>query len=218
MINMQHYDQADAPVNPLLSTPVSVEDSGLPLSLLEDMLARQLLESGVSDLADLSRLTALSSRLLETVVEQMRADARLEVLGPHAGSNALRYSLTDGGRRFALEARERSGYVGPAPITETHYSAMIAEQSVYNLQVSRPQMQEAYRDVVIEPALPDKLGSAIHSHKAIFIYGPAGTGKTFLCSKLIRLLQSPVYIPHAVLVGDSSIVSVFDASVHRQHL
>ena len=75
-------------------------------------------------------------------------------------------------------------------------------------------MQDAYADVVISEDLLDRLGTSLHSGKAIFIYGPAGTGKTFLCSRLIRLLQTPVLIPHAIVVGDS-IVRVYDPAVHK---
>ena len=197
-----------------VATPITTEESGLSLAMLEDIVARQMFDTGVIDTFTLEATTALSGRLLEQIIGIMRADARIEVLGPgNDGSNALRYSLTDAGRKFALDARERSGYVGPAPISETHYRSLIQAQSVHNLSVSREQIRNAYTDVVIKPELQDKLGAAMHSSKAILIYGPAGTGKTFLCSRLIRLLDSPVYIPHAVAVGDS-IVRVFDASVH----
>lgn len=197
------------------ATPLSIEDSGLSRSLLEDIVARQLFESGVLDVGGLSASTALSSRLLEVTLNSMRTDARVEVLGPDSSSSkSLRYDLTDGGRQFAREARERSGYVGPAPISENQYRELIQQQSVHKARVTRADMQEVYSDVVIKPKLVDQLGAALHSGKAIFIYGPAGTGKTFLCSRLIQLLKTPVYIPHAIVVGDS-IVRVFDSALHR---
>ena len=94
----------------MTSTPVTIEDSDLPQSLLEDIVSRQLLESGVCDIQSLSLSTALGSR---------------------AGSTALRYSLTDGGRRYASEARARSAYTGPAPISESHYRQLIEKQSIH---------------------------------------------------------------------------------------
>jgi len=198
-----------------IATPLTVADSGLSQGMLEDIVARQLFESGVLDILALETSTALSNRLLETLLGAMRADARVEVKGPATGeaSNSLRYSLTDGGRQFAIEARERSGYVGPAPISENTYKALTQQQSVHNLSVTSEEVREAFRDVVIETQLQDKLGAAMHSGKAILIYGPAGAGKTFICSHLTRLLKTPVYIPHAVAVGDS-IVRVYDSSVH----
>lgn len=208
-----YVDNTLGPGN-LVSVPVLPSETGLSMSMLEDIVARQLLESGVTDLASLSFSTALSSRVLQTIVDTMRADARVEVLGSRDGSASLRYSLTDAGRKFASDARGRSSYVGPAPVSESQYRSLIQAQSVHDLKVTRTEMREAYQDVVIKPALQDKLGAAMHSGKAMFIYGPAGTGKTFLCSRLIRLLQTPVFIPHAIVVGDS-IVRVYDGAVHE---
>lgn len=196
-----------------LSQPLTQKESGLSQSLLEDIVCRQLLESGVCDVQTLSKSTALSGRLLETLLQTLRSDTRVEILGPAGSSQALRYSLTDAGRRYANEAMQRSGYIGPAPITVDKYRELINLQSVKNLQVGKNQMDDVFNGVVIKPFLKDRLGSAMHSGKAIFIYGPAGTGKTFICKKLIDLLQTPVYIPHAVVVGDS-IVRVFDGAVH----
>lgn len=210
-----HVDTAGAVNGHMNNIPMSIDDSGLTLSMLEDIVSRHLFEGGVMDLNQLATKTALASLLLENIISGMRADARVEVLGPAADSIAIRYNLTDNGRRFAREAKERSGYVGPAPISEQQYRQLIAEQSVHNLEVTRHQMHNAFSEVVIKPELMDQLGAAMHSGKAIFIYGHAGTGKTYLCSRLIKLLRTPVYIPHAVAVGDS-IVRVFDPSVHSQ--
>lgn len=194
-------------------TPISVRSSGLNQALVEDILARQLLESGVSDILELSSNTALSSRLIGVVLDIMRADARIEVLAPSSESQAIRYNLTKGGRQYAQGARERSGYIGPAPISTQSYIDLISRQSVRDIRVTRYEMQEAYNDVVIKPRLLDKLGAAMHSGKAMFVYGPAGTGKTFICSRLTRLLRTPVLIPYSIVVGDS-IVRVFDPAVH----
>ncbi len=202
-------------VSRFLSPPINIDETGLSQAMLEDVVARQLFDSGVLDMLTLERATALSNRVLDSVIGVMRGDGRIEVLGPSGtAANALRYSLTDAGRKFAGDARERSGYVGPAPISEAQYCALIHQQSVHNLTVSRNEVQQAFSDVVIKTELQNKLGAAMHSGKAILIYGPAGAGKTYLCSRLIRLLNSYVYIPYAVVVADS-IVRVFDAAIHK---
>lgn len=209
---LEPFDNSDS-MRRNTSVPVTVESCGLSQALLEDIVARQQFDTGVCDIAHLAARTALSSRLLESVIESLRNDGRVEVLGPASGSSALRYNLTDRGRQFAREARERSSYLGPAPISEVQYQKLIEQQSVHNLSITQQEMQKAYSDVVIATSLRDRLGAAMHSGKAIFIYGPAGTGKTFICSRLIQLLKSPVYIPHALVVGDS-IVRIFDEAVH----
>jgi hypothetical protein len=61
----------------------------------------------------------------------------------------------------------------------------------------------------------DRLGPAMNSGKAIFVYGAPGTGKTYVSQRLARLFEDTCLIPHAVAVGDT-VVRVFDASVHCQ--
>jgi predicted ATPase with chaperone activity len=45
------------------------------------------------------------------------------------------------------------------------------------------------------------------------MYGPAGTGKTFLATQMLRLLQGDIVIPHAVVV-EGQIIRVFDPVNH----
>ena len=48
----------------------------------------------------------------------------------------------------------------------------------------------------------------------MFIYGPAGTGKTYVTHRLARLFRDVVLIPHAIAV-DETIVQVFDPLLHK---
>ena len=59
-----------------------------------------------------------------------------------------------------------------------------------------------------------KLGTALNSGSALFLYGPAGTGKTSIAETLSRVLaEDEVWIPYAVEV-DGEIITVFDPSIH----
>lgn len=198
--------------------PLDVASTDLPQALLEDLLARTLLDTGVADIRLLADVTRLSSKLLDTLIQIMRQDARVESHSPGASSPLQRFALTDAGRLFALEAKSRSSYSGPAPISANHYREMILHQAAaMNDDASRidaQAMHRIFKDIHIDPGLMDDLGAAMNSGRAMFIYGPAGTGKTFICKRLIELLQTPVYIPHAVAVGDS-IVSVYDPAIHQ---
>jgi hypothetical protein len=63
-------------------------------------------------------------------------------------------------------------------------------------------MQTAFASVVLDPSILDRLGPALNSGKALFVYGPAGTGKTYITQRLVRLLDDAVLVPHAIAVGD----------------
>lgn len=58
------------------------------------------------------------------------------------------------------------------------------------------------------------VGPALNSGRAIFIYGLPGTGKTYVSRRLVRLFDTPVFIPHAVSIG-SQIIQVFDPIIHN---
>lgn len=197
----------------LAPVPVAILETGLSESLLEDLLSKTLLETAVADLDFLARATALSSPVLEQLLNSLRADGRLEIRAASSQSGGLRYTLTDSGRNYARQAFERSGYVGPAPLSLAHYQQLIAHQSIRDQNVTRSLMHSKMADVVINPLILDQLGAAMHSGKATFIHGHAGTGKSYICARLNRLIDSAVLVPFAVAESDT-VVSVYDPSVH----
>ena len=198
----------------LAPRPTTIEQTGLSLPMLEDLITKYMLEAGTLDIQKLTAFLALSGPVIESMLTILRGDGRIEVKGPAGGdARALRYSLSDRGKIYAKDALLRSGYIGPAPVPLEVYREIMLEQSVRKHNVGHDVVHENFSDMVIKPGLLNQLGAAMHSGKAIFIYGAPGTGKTFACQKLARLLGAPVLIPHAVAVGDS-IVRVFDDLLH----
>ena len=94
-----------------------------------------------------------------------------------------------------------------------HYASLLKQQSVRQHTISQKDVTNAFSDLTINADLIGQLGSAMHSRKAVLIYGDAGTGKTYVCSRLPRLLGDSILIPHAVAVG-KSIVRVHDSTIH----
>jgi hypothetical protein len=91
---------------------------------------------------------------------------------------------------------------------------VVERQSVHRLAIDRTTLRAAMADIVIDDALLDQLGPALNSGRAIFIYGLAGTGKSFIARRLARALGDEILIPHAVAIDDSA-VAVFDPMLHR---
>lgn len=194
--------------------PHTIESTGVGELYLADLVVKHLYHSGVLDLADLCERVALSGRLSEEILAFLRDEGRVEVRGRCAESGVLRYALTERGRVSALEALERDGYVGPAPVTVEEYERLVALQSVGAITVDCERIREVFGDTVIRPGLLDQLGPAMHSGRAMFFYGEPGTGKSFIARRLSRVFADHVLIPHAVLAGDKA-VRVFDPGFHR---
>jgi predicted ATPase with chaperone activity len=125
----------------------------------------------------------------------------------------LRYALTERGRSSAQDALARNGYMGAAPLPLETYSQVVREQSVHERLVTRDLMRAAFTDVVLDNEMLDRLGPALNSGKAIFVYGEPGTGKTYITQRLSRLVGDTVLVPYAIALGDT-IIQVFDPAVH----
>ena len=75
-------------------------------------------------------------------------------------------------------------------------------------------MNRVFDDIVLDDSLLSRIGPSLNSGRAIFLYGPAGTGKTFVSQRLTRLFPDPTLIPHAISV-DENVVQLFDPLVHK---
>ena len=75
-------------------------------------------------------------------------------------------------------------------------------------------MRRAFADLVVDDVLLDQIGPAFASGGAIFLYGPAGTGKTSLAERMNRVVEDPILVPRHVEV-DGQLISVFDPAQHR---
>ena len=72
-------------------------------------------------------------------------------------------------------------------------------------------VQDRPQHALVGDVLLDQLGPALHSGRAIFVYGHPGTGKTYICRRLSVLLTGAVLVPHAIAVSET-VVQVFDAA------
>jgi hypothetical protein len=197
----------------LAPRPQTPMDTGLGQTFLADLVAKHLLEGGVLTMSALVERLALAGKVLDQILHFLRQESRVEVLPP-SPEGLLRYRLTDRGRSTALDAMMRSGYVGPAPVPLHHYVKIVHSQTVHDRAVTKSALEGAFEGVVLKDGLLDQLGPSLNSGRAIFIYGPAGTGKTYIAQKLRRVFRDRTLIPHAIAVNEA-VVEVFDPIVHR---
>jgi predicted ATPase with chaperone activity len=199
----------------LAPRPTNLSDTGLSETFVADLVAKHILDRGTLALAELSSILALAGSIIEGVLNFMRTEAFVEVRPGKASAMGLAYTLTDRGRVTALDAMMRSGYLGPAPVPLRHYALIARAQSVHNRSVTQESMHAAFKDIALDAQLLDSLGPAMNSGRAIFLYGPAGTGKTYISQRLCRLFRQPTLIPHAIAI-DEAVVQIFDPLIHKQ--
>ncbi len=197
----------------LIKQPRTLNEIDLDNELLLDLVLKHLYDGGVMNTSQLVERLGLAGGIVESLLDLLRNDFKVEVLAANHSSNQLRYQLTIIGQVEARNAYLRSGYSGRVPISLTHYRALVEAQSVFNNSVTREQLQSVFSDVVLEDAIVNQLGPALNSGRAIMVYGPAGSGKTFICQHLVACLGEPVHLPYALVVG-REIIQFFDPVLH----
>ena len=152
--------------------------------------------------------------MLEAVFLALRKDNLVEVRRRGQTDGDVIYDLTNAGRSRAAEALARNLYTGPAPVPLREYVSQVQRQSVFGMGVTQQALAEALRGVVIRAEIRDQIGAAMNSDRAIMLYGPAGSGKTFIAEQMGAHAQrqrrrAPRHF------GDGEIIRVYDPLVHE---
>jgi predicted ATPase with chaperone activity len=196
--------------------PRTTEETGLPFLFLVELLSKVLFQRGQVRLPELASHLKLSVSVITPVITHLRSEKLCEVTrSGNSGTDAdLTYHLTDTGMQRAIACLNRNSYAGPAPVTLAAYVAQMEAQSVRHLHVTRAAVRASYHDVVASERVLDQLGAAMNSGRAMFIYGLAGSGKTYLAERLSGLLHGAIAVPYAIMV-DGEVIPFYDPVQHR---
>jgi MoxR-like ATPase len=195
-------------------SPMTVAETGLEVTQIEDLLMKHMLSMGDFKIADLAERSKLSLAVVESVMETLRREKFVEVKGG-TGYAAVTYTfkISDTGKNRASELLDLCRYTGPAPVSLEDYRLMVQTQTVKSAVVSEESVKKAFSHLVLNENVIKRLGPAISSGKAMFIYGPPGNGKTAIAETISRLIPDTIYIPYALTVG-GEIITVFDPVNH----
>jgi hypothetical protein len=195
--------------------PATAEATGLPKELLIELALKQVFYLGIFTIPELSDRLKLPHNIITGIVQDMRQSKFCEVKGGSAyQSVTYSFSVTTEGRNRAMELLEKNSYVGPAPVPLQDYWMMTERNTVRNVCLNRTDMEVAFSPYVVQERLFAQFGAAVNSGKSIFVYGPAGNGKTVLAEALGRVMEEVVCIPHAVAV-ERELIRVYDPVNHR---
>jgi len=199
-------------------SPQTLEQTGLTLMQVSELLLKQLYLHGNLVGAQLARQARLPFQIVDEVLRFLKDERCIEVAsGELIGPASYRFNLTELGRRRSREAFEQCRYVGPAPITLEDYVAQCRKQSVAGATCQPEDLVAAFQNLIIRPGLLEEIGPAVCSGKSIFLYGPAGNGKTMIAKGLGNFLNrhgGEIHVPYAI-AAENSIVTVFDPTIHH---
>jgi Magnesium chelatase, subunit ChlI len=196
---------------PILLQPGTIEEIDLSVSTIEDMIIRRATLQDRTNISRVANDLQLHPQLVSNVFQGLRDRSLFDVLHLEGMGN-YHFTLTDAGRERSRAVFNRSGYVGPAPVSIKNYTEVV-NWLKSDVNVSDEQLRARFSDLVLNPRIVDELGAAFAGQRSILLWGPAGTGKTSLAERLIRLYEDWVLVPYAIEV-EGGIISVYDASVH----
>jgi len=194
--------------------PQSLSALDVRQGVLEEIALKTLYLSGSLSVLELAERMCLGYEVVDALFCQLRAEQFCLVTGMTGHVHQI--AITAQGRTRAVELLAHNHYTGPAPVAFESYAKQTREQSVKKVDVHADDVHRAFADLVIDDETLRKFGTALNSGSSVFLWGPAGTGKTTMAETLSRVLaDDQIWIPYAVEV-DGEIITVYDPSVHRR--
>ena len=195
------------------SKPRTLEEAGLPESLVESLVCKQLALLGTASGRRVADEICLPFGMLEATYQSLR-NRQLLTYNGSAALNDYQYALTELGRERTRVHSEACAYHGPAPVPLEEYTTSVDAQTISAEAPRRAQLQEAFRDISVNPNLFDRLGPAVNSGAGMFLYGAPGNGKTTLAERITFCFGHAVWIPHTILVH-GEVIKLFDPAYHE---
>ena len=194
--------------------PASLDAAGLRRADAEDLALKVLLNRGAASAAEVAGVVRLPRRVVAEFLRELKRDG-LVTYRSNAGPDDYFHELTDRGADQAGRAHERSRYHGCAPVSLEDYVASVDAQTLRRQRVTRAGLKAALADVYVNAETFARIGAALGSVGAMFLYGDPGNGKTMIAERLTRAYGEAIWIPRAVRVA-GEVVRLFDAAVHEE--
>ena len=208
--NIAEDEAIAGPVN----RPQAVSEIDVRQEILEDLALKILNLFGSLSILELSKKTRLSYAVATELFSQLRAKEFCMVTGMIG--NVPQITITSHGRMQAVDLLSQNHYTGAAPVSLESYVEQTRKQSVRNVKVRPADVKRAFAHLVLDSETLHQFGAALNSGSSVFLYGPAGVGKTTMAESLSRVLaEDEVWLPYAVEV-DGDIITVYDPSIHQR--
>lgn len=192
----------------------SLKEMGLTETEVESLILKFLLARGDAFGRDIAEQIKLPFCLVEGLLRQMKMD-QLVVYRSANELNDYLYQLTDLGRERARRLAQVCTYFGAAPVSLDEYVESVEKQSLNRQQPKPEDFRRAFADLVIHPAMFNRLGPAVTAGRGLFLYGPPGNGKTSIAKRICQVFGKTIWVPRAISI-DGEIVRVFDPYKHRE--
>jgi hypothetical protein len=208
-------DVLDGFIRRIPSEPKSIAATGITDTDLLALLMKLIYVCRLEKVGQCSDAIKLPQSVVMDLLSMAVERQLLYVLGSHSSDTLLdmRYALTDEGRRWTVDAMQRSGYIGPAPVTIEDFVERVNLQKPTNERITVERVHDSIKGLSINENIVERIGPALNSGRAILLYGPPGNGKTSVAMRFASAYQDLIYLPYAIIV-EGQIIRFFDPRIH----
>lgn len=193
--------------------PLKADNTGLDFGFLADMALKTVYADANCTTERAADRLKLSMPVTEELLQHLYREKFIEIRGLISYGNN-RYGLLDRGWQRAQQLLAINGYIGPAPVSLSAYTAMVQRQSAARNPIEPKAVYMAMSGLVLSDATLQTLGLVASSRRSLFMTGPAGNGKTSIAVALHQAQQGEIWIPYAIEI-DGQVIKVFD--LHNHH-
>jgi hypothetical protein len=201
--------------------PARIEDSGLPVARLAELLLKHLYFKSPLSAKDWAAAACLPFSTVTPAIQSLVEQGWCQTIGRMAGpvashdfGESLGYLITDPGRGRARDVLARDHYVGPAPVPFAQYEESVRAQ-VSQADVTAAWLTRALQHLTLSPDLLVQLGPPVNARAPLFLYGAPGNGKTTIAEACADLLGEPIFVPYAIDI-EGQIMRLFDPLHHQR--
>ncbi|ADG69165.1 AAA ATPase [Planctopirus limnophila DSM 3776] len=194
--------------------PTTLYETRLTEDEVERLILKFLLAKGSSTGRQVAGQLKLPFALIEPIVKGLKQDTLLAYRNT-AEMGDYEYCITDVGRERARRFMEECTYFGAAPVSLRDYLHAMEAQSITRHYATEESLKTAFKDLLINPSLLERLGPAINSGRGMFLFGEPGNGKTSIAERITRCFGSTIWIPRALGI-DGDVIRLFDPGMHDE--
>lgn len=193
--------------------PRSIAATGLTSEEVEKLVLKLLNARGSASGRRISSHLCLPLSIIDDIIRHLRDE---QLVAPKGAAEAgdYDYILSEKGRTRAAVYSHDSTYFGAAPVCLADYLSAMAAQIIAGQEVTDTDLMRAFSDLIINPAMLDRLGPAINSERGMFLFSEPGNGKTSTAERITACFSSTIRIPRSLGI-DGEMVRLFDPGSHK---
>jgi hypothetical protein len=186
--------------------------AGVNETLLEAIVYRFLQNIGEAEGRKIADQVKLPFRMIDPLLTRLKMEQNVAYKNSTA-TNDYVYILTETGRAIARNHVVDCTYYGSCPVPLREYIASVKRQTIEGQYPKKKDLLQAFKDLLINPRMLEKLGPAVASGRGMFLFGFPGNGKTSIAERVTGAFGKYVWIPRAIDI-DGDVLRVFDPMCH----